>query len=149
MNWETAYSVLNLLVVPAWVLLILFPGTALTRRLVHSGLYPLAYGLIYVLSLGAAVFFGVSDPNAGMSDIGGVMSLFDHPNGIITGWTHFLVFDLFVGSWIARDARRRAMPHLLIVPALVFSFIFGPIGLLIYMIIRLVRGEGLSLDEGQ
>jgi len=149
MNWETAYSALNLLVVPAWLLLIFMPGSALTRRLVHSGLFPLALGLVYALSLGAALIFGISDPDAGMSDINGVMSLFDHPNGIITGWTHFLVFDLFVGSWIARDARRRSIPHLLILPALVFSFIFGPIGLLIYMIIRLMRGEGLSLDEGQ
>ena len=108
MNWETAYSALNLLVVPAWVLLLLSPNSALTRRLVHSGLYPLGFGLIYLLSLGAALILGISDPDAGMSSLDGVMSLFDHPNGVITGWTHFLVFDLFVGSWIARDEIGRA-----------------------------------------
>lgn len=147
MNWDTAYLAINALVVPAWALLVFLPAASITRKLVHSGLYPLVFGLVYATSLGAALVFGVSDPGAGMSSLGAVMSLFDHPNGIITGWSHFLVFDLFVGAWIARDARRRSIPHLIILPALVFSFVFGPIGLLIYMLIRLLRGEGLSLDE--
>jgi len=142
MSWETAYSALNLLVIPAWALLIFLPGHAITRRLVHSALYPLTLGLIYLVSLGAALLFGVADPEAGMSNLAGVMSLFDHPNGILTGWTHFLVFDLFVGAWIARDARRCGLAHLLTVPALLLSFLFGPLGLLLYLLIRKLSGKG-------
>jgi hypothetical protein len=48
----------------------------------------------------------------------------------------YLAFDLFIGGWEIRDARRRGIPHVLIVPALVLTFLFGPAGLLLYLSIR-------------
>ncbi|WP_300542065.1 ABA4-like family protein [Maricaulis sp.] len=138
MSWDIAYLALNALVLPAWVLLIVLPRSGLTRQLVHSMLYPLVIGGIYLVSLGAAMAFGVSDPDAGMSSLSAVMSLFDHPNGIITGWSHYLAFDLFVGAWIARDAARRGIGHLVTVPALLLSFSFGPLGLMTYALTGLI-----------
>jgi len=44
---------------------------------------------------------------------------------LLAGWTHYLAFDLFIGGWEVRDAQRRGIPHLLIVPALVLTFLFG------------------------
>ena len=35
-----------------------------------------------------------------------------------------------------RDAQQRGIPHLLVVPALVLTFLFGPAGLLFYLVIR-------------
>jgi hypothetical protein len=83
-----------------------------------------------------------------MSTIAGVMAIFSSPNGVLTGWTHYLVFDLFVGAWIGRDARRRGTPHWLVAPCLLFCLMFGPIGLLLYLSARLITGKGgASLDE--
>ena len=147
MSWELAYTLINALVVPAWLLLVLAPGWRTTRLVVHSGVYPLLLGTIYAACLIASLFFGVGADEAGMGSVLGVSALFDHPNGVIIGWTHYLVFDLFVGAWIARDGRRRGLPHLALVPCLIAAFIFGPVGLLAYMILRLMRGHGISLDE--
>lgn len=147
LTWENAYLTLNLAVVPAWALLIFLPRAAITNAVVHSSFYPAALGLVYIASLGAAILFGQSAPDANMSSLGGVMALFSHPNGIITGWTHYLVFDLFVGAWIARDAQRRGVPHLAAAPAMLLTFIFGPIGLLLYVLLRLALGKGFSLVE--
>jgi hypothetical protein len=43
---------------------------------------------------------------------------------------------LFIGGWEVRDAQSRGIPHLLIVPALILTFLFGPAGLLLYLAIR-------------
>ena len=52
---------------------------------------------------------------------------------LLAGWVHYLAFDLFVGSWEVRDAQRLGIPHLLVVPCLVLTFLFGPVGLLLYL----------------
>ena len=149
MNWDQAYLFINALIVPGWVLLIFLPRSKLTNALVHSMLYPALMGSIYVAALIAAMFFGQSSQDASMSSLQGVMALFDHPNGIIIGWTHYLVFDLFVGAWISRDALSRKVPYWRVVPALFFTLMFGPVGLLIYALVRLVRSHGdLILETG-
>jgi len=71
----------------------------------------------------------------GFSSLAGVRALFDNPWALLAGWTHYLAFDLFIGGWEVRDARERGIPHLLIVPALVLTFLVGPVGLLLYLAI--------------
>jgi hypothetical protein len=68
-----------------------------------------------------------------------VRALFENPWLLLAGWTHYLAFDLFIGGWEVRDAQRRGIPHLLVVPALVLTFLFGPAGLLLYLAISLRR----------
>ena len=148
MSWETGYSVINALVVPAWALLIFLPRAKITRSAVHSMLWPVLMGAIYATLLIAAMGFGLSHPDAGFS-FSGVQALFDHPNGILVGWSHYLVFDLFVGAWIARDAQRQNIAHWKTVPCILGSYLFGPVGLLLYAILRLVSGKGVSLFETQ
>lgn len=146
MSWELGYNVINALVVPAWALLLVLPRSPITRALVHSMLWPVLMGAIYTILLIGSMFFGLSHPDAGFS-FTGVQALFDHPNGLLVGWTHYLVFDLFVGVWIARDAQRREISHIVTVPCLLGAFLFGPVGLLLYAMIRVFSGKGFSLDE--
>lgn len=146
MNWQLAFDAINYLVIPAWFLLLFLPRVQITKTLVHSMLWPVVMGGIYTVSLVAAIFFGVSDPDAGFT-MSGVTALFQHPNGVITGWTHFLVFDLFVGAWISRDSQRLGVPHWQVFPCILFSFLFGPVGLLLYALLRLAHGKGFSLIE--
>lgn len=146
MNWELGFTIINAMVVPAWLLLVFLPRAKITRAAVHSMLWPIVMGAVYTASLVGALAFGLSDPDAGFT-FEGVQALFDHPNGVLTGWSHYLVFDLFVGSWIARDAQRLSISHWLTVPCILGSFIFGPVGLLLYALLRLALGKGFSLYE--
>ena len=146
MTWDTGFSLINFLVMPAWALLIFLPRAKLTRVAVHSMLYPIIFGAIYGTLLIAAMFFGLSDPDAGFT-FTGVQALFDHPNGVIVGWSHYLVFDLFVGAWIARDAQRAGIAHWQTIPCILAAFLFGPVGLLLYALHRLATGKGFSLFE--
>lgn len=146
MTWDTGFLIINALVMPAWVLLIFLPRAKITKAAVHSMLWPVVIGAIYTALLIGAVGFGLSHPDAGFS-FSGVQALFDHPNGVLVGWSHYLVFDLFVGAWIARDAQRRDIAHWKAIPCILGSYVFGPAGLLLYAILRLVSGHGVSLEE--
>ena len=146
MSWELGFNIINALVLPAWALLLVLPRSPITKALVHSMFWPVLMGSIYATLLAASMFFGVAHPDAGFSSTG-VQALFDHPNGVLIGWTHFLVFDLFVGTWIARDAGRQGISHLATIPCLLGAFLFGPIGLLLYAIIRFISGKGFGLTE--
>lgn len=147
--YENIYFALHVIITPAWALLAFAPGWVWTRRIVHAAFYPLILAAIYLAFLSAGIFFGQSDPGAGMSSLSAVMVLFSHPVGVLTGWTHYLVFDLFIGAWIARDALRVGLNKWIVLPALVFTLVLGPIGLALYVLIRKLTGKGgWSLVEG-
>ncbi len=76
------------------------------------------------------------------------MVFFTYKPAVVAGWIHYLVFDLFVGAWEVRDARRRGVNHLAVVPCLLLTLLLGPIGLMLYLAIRAGTGKGgWSLDE--
>ena len=62
--------------------------------------------------------------------------LFENPHVLLAGWIHYLAFDLFIGSWEVRDAQQSGIHHLFVVPCLVFTFMLGPAGLVLYFVIR-------------
>ncbi|HYJ37307.1 MAG TPA: abscisic acid-deficient protein Aba4 family protein, partial [Chitinophagaceae bacterium] len=68
----------------------------------------------------------------------GVMELFTQPGIVVAGWVHYLAFDLMIGIFIRRNAIKHRINHWLIVPSLLFTFMLGPIGLLLYLIIRTI-----------
>jgi hypothetical protein len=55
---------------------------------------------------------------------------------LAAGWLHYLAFDLFVGAWIAERAGALGIPHLLVLPLLLLTFLFGPAGLLAFALLR-------------
>lgn len=130
------FNLINASVLPAWALLIFAPQWKWTDRLIHSGLYPLGLGLLYTVFFICAVVLGGPSQGVDFTTIEGVAAIFSHPWGVLTGWVHYLVFDLFVGMWEARDARRRGVSHIWLVPCLVLTFMAGPLGLLLYFLLR-------------
>ncbi len=109
----------------------------------------LAAGLIIpvLLSLGytALILANWSGAEGGFGSLVDVMLLFTNPAVALAGWLHYLAFDLFVGAWEVRTARRQRIPHLLVLPCLVLTFLFGPIGLLAFLALRLVHGRFATL----
>ncbi len=143
MPLELVFLVLNYSVVPAWLLLVFAPRWRWTQRLVHSALVPLLLGSAYTLLL-----FTDSEgsPDSSFFTLDGVMAIFTSPQTVIAAWVHYLIFDLFVGAWEVRDAARRGIPHVWIVPSLVLTLLFGPLGLLTYLVLRALKTRALLLD---
>lgn len=141
-NPDLLFSLINISVMPAWVLLIFAPRWSLTRRVVHSVFYPMLLGIFYLSLMIYMSAYGPENTEGGFTSIAGVQALFAEPLGLVIGWAHYLVFDLFVGAWVARDALRKNLNHLLVAPCLLFTYVLGPIGLLLYIILRKVTKKG-------
>jgi hypothetical protein len=77
------------------------------------------------------------------------MLLFATPLPAFVGWVHYLVFDLFVGAWEARDAQRHGVPHAVLVPCLALTLMLGPAGLLLYLGLRAALRGATGLDEAR
>lgn len=147
MTYDLAFSLLNLSVMPAWALLILLPRAGITKTLVHSALYPVALGSFYAICFAFTLFGGAGSEEVNFTSIEGVSAIFSTPIGVLIGWSHYLVFDLFVGAWIGRDAQRRGVSHFLAAPAMFLSYMLGPIGLLIYLTGRYLMKRTATLIE--
>jgi hypothetical protein len=130
MTADTLFSILNTATLLAWLPLVFLPRRRWATTVVPIAV-PAVLGVVYV------VLIAVSLPGSdgGFSSLAGVRALFADPRGLLAGWTHYLAFDLFIGGWEVRDAQQRGIRHLLVVPALALTFLFGPAGLLLYLAI--------------
>lgn len=141
MDFGLWFKIANFSVMPAWALLILAPNWEWTRKLVHSMLYPLVLGGLYIMGMVLA-YSGYGAEGGGFTSIEDVRTLFSSDVGMLIGWVHYLVFDLFVGAWESRDAQRRGFSHLLLIPCLLLTFMLGPIGLFLYLCLRVATKKG-------
>lgn len=131
MTAERLFSILNLIAIVGWLPLVFLPRARWATAVVPVVL-PCLLGVIYVVLVAASLPWG----EGGFSSLAGVGALFENPWALLAGWAHYLAFDLFIGGWQVRDARERGIPHLFVVPALLLTFLFGPAGLLLYLVVR-------------
>lgn len=148
MSPELVFLVFNNAILPFWLLLIFAPRWRGTQWAVHSVAVPVVLGFAYLWLLLRVTWGDEGAPGTSFFTLAGVMALFDAPAAATMGWIHYLVFDLFAGAWIGRDAMRRGLPHWMTVPCLVVTLFVGPIGLLLYFLVRkaTLRG-GFLLNE--
>lgn len=129
MNASGLFSVVNAIPMPIWAIWMIAPRSQLARELATS-LWPVAIlaalysgGIAYAVASGAVT-------SGSFSTLEGVMELFETPALALVGWIHYLCFDLFVGRWIMNDAPEGGYRLL---PVLVLTLMFGPLGLLVYV----------------
>ena len=141
MDPETLFTLCSILVLPAWALLIFAPRWEWTERLIGSCAISLFLSGLYLClalsRLGAA--------KGGFGSLAQVALLFGDPWILLAGWVHYLAFDLFIGSWEARDARRLSIPRHFLIPCLILTFLLGPIGFLAYVALRSILKKGFLL----
>jgi len=142
MTPDQVFQFCNTLAMLTWILLIVVPTWKWTSRIVIGGsvtLLAICY-LFYVaqaLTLEDFEKFGSLD---------GLMILFSNPLAVLVGWIHYLAFDLMVGWFITFDAQRKKIRHIIIVPCLLLTFMMGPVGLLLYLIMRLLIRRQYFVD---
>jgi hypothetical protein len=133
MTVEFLFSICNLIVLPQWLLLVVAPGWKWTQWLAASYLIPVLLALVYVLLL---ISHFSEMQNGGFDSLAAVREFFSSDHILLAGWIHYLAFDLIVGSWIIRNGQQSGIPHWLLIPCLFFTFMLGPAGLLLYMLIK-------------
>jgi hypothetical protein len=137
MSNDQLFQICNTLVLPAWLLLAIVPRWKWTGRIVVSGVI-LLLSIVYVSNIIPAFSGGGTDFSS-FSSLEGVTAMFAVPGAVLVGWVHYLAFDLLAGWFIVNDAARQKIPLWWTVPCLLFSFMLGPTGWLLYWIIRTVK----------
>ncbi len=134
------FSASNTIALAGWLALSLSvfvpavrPWTWRITGLVLPALFAVAY-------LGALATGLSAGAGGGFTSIAEVRALFSDDHALTAGWIHYLAFDLFVGTWIARSGLDAGLSPLLILPCLVLTFLVGPVGLLLALLIRLSTG---------
>ena len=131
MTLEQIFSLASTLAAVGWLLLIIVPKRPLTVH-VAGVFFPLILAVIYLYFIATHM----RGAEGGFGSLNDVAALFQKRELLLAGWIHYLCFDLFIGGWEVRDAQQHGIPHLVVIPCLIMTFMLGPIGLLFYMAIR-------------
>lgn len=128
------FDVVVWIAMPGWLLLAVLPRWRWTQT-ITVGLLPAILAVCY-LTLFVRYFRQVPDGFGAFGSLAGVMQAFTVEGMVLVGWIHYLAFDLFVGSWEVRDAQRVGLRHWFVLPCLFLTLMMGPVGLLLYLVLR-------------
>ena len=150
--WTTLFSLTNGIAMIGWVLLAALPRRPLvTTTVLYLGVallcltYAVMFALLFSASVDPGLVAGARPADITDYSIPGIRALFQSDGGIVLGWTHYLAFDLFVGLWIAKDADAKGFSRIVQLPILFATLMAGPIGLLLWQMIR----EGRARAAGR
>jgi hypothetical protein len=142
---ETFFQITNTVALAAWIALVLFPGRRWVSHLLCGILVPSLLAAGYAAVIGWKLSQDGPPPGDVMT-LAGLKEVFSDDWVFAAAWTHYLVFDMVVGAWIARDAVRLAIPWPLRSLALVLTFLSGPVGFLVHVVSRYALRKAAATD---
>jgi hypothetical protein len=137
---DQLFGLCNLFAMAGWLLLIAAPGWRWTERLVLSGAWSLLLSVVYVVLVATTL----PGADGGFGSIAAVRRLFASDAVLTAGWVHYLAFDLFVGAVEVRLARGHGIPHLIVIPILIATFMLGPAGLVLFFVVNAMRQKRMA-----
>jgi len=123
------FQAANTTALVSWIVLVVQPKR--TAPILRFAV-PLSMAVLYIWALSTAP----TNPDGGFGSLAQVKALFTQDRAILAGWVHYLAFDFFIGCWMVMDAAERGIKHLLVVPCMFLTFMFGPVGLMLYVGLR-------------
>ena len=134
MSFEQLFASASVLAMLGWCILVFFPRGWKWLNPVASMLIPLVLSVLYSVLI-ARYFFSAE---GGFDTLVNVQRLFTYPAVALAGWVHYLAFDLFLGGVIAKQADEIGLSRLIQAPIFLLTFMFGPFGYLLFMLIKVV-----------
>jgi hypothetical protein len=139
---EGTFSAASTLAMTGWVML----AASHFGRLRWIRPYPeIIVPLLLSAAYAAIILAFWTSAEGGFSSLADVALLFQTPEILIAGWLHYLAFDLLIGAWIVRASKVEGLPFALLLPILALTFLFGPVGYLLFQSLRLARFHKLDL----
>ena len=146
---EMVYLWLNIGVIPFWLMLIFLPNSKLGSIFVSSifPIFILSGAYVYIFYKSFLGSYDFSNNFTLYLGINNLSELFTNSEFLIIFWTHFLAINLFCGSWMSKDGSRLLISKYLMFVPLIITYFIGPLGILIYWIIRMFYAKKISLYE--
>ena len=125
------FKIANTYALLGWIILLFFPTWIYTQSiLIYSSGAVLGGLYVYLL----VTNFGKT--KGSFTTLNGVTRLFQDPVNVLLGWVQYLAFDLMTGLFISNHALQTGFNRILLIPCLLLTFLFGPAGLLLYLILQ-------------
>ena len=145
LNYENIYLIANIGVIPCWLLLIFLPRTIITKILVKSVVIPLLLSTAYIFVAYQIYIteniFEIFNLYLGLDEL---YSLYSNEGFLLIFWLHFLAINLFSGNWIVNDAQNFLVSRPLIIISLITTYFTGPLGLVLYWLIRIFYSKKIN-----
>jgi hypothetical protein len=135
MNVDQIFIFASSMAFLSWSFLFIYPSSDSIRQILFGGVV-ICFSVLY-----AGLFISYFDAESfkSFSTLSGLLSLFSTKEAVLLGWIHYLAFDLLAGLYISKDAEKNKLNPWLIRPVFIFTFMAGPLGFLLYTIIRTVK----------
>ena len=136
MSPDSVFQICNTIAMVGWIVLLIISPFWSSFDKFLIGIIITLFAIVY-----AWLIFQVFTPGdfEKFSSLNGVMELFTDKTAVTAGWVHYLAFDLLTGIWIKKNAQKYNIHHLILVPCLLLTFMLGPIGLLLYLLLRSIK----------
>ena len=149
LTFENIYLWSNLGILPFWLLIIFIPNSKISQILVNSIILPLLLASAYSYVIYQTVLMGEAlfDVFKLYASIDNLYTVFSTEGFLLFFWLHFLSLNIFIGSWMSRDAIKYNMPRRLVFIPLALVYFAGPVGIVIYWGVRIFYEKKLGLHD--
>ena len=149
LTFENIYLWTNFGILPFWIMLIIIPNSKVTRVLINSVILPLILSVTYVYVIRQAILLDepLFDIFKLYLSLDNLYTVFATESFLLVFWLHFLTLNLFLGSWVSRDGVKHNMSRGLVSFPLILIYFTGPLGLVLYWIIRIFYAKKLGFHD--
>ena len=149
LTFENIYLWTNFGILPFWIILIIIPNSKVTQILINSVILPLILSLTYVYVIYQAILLDepLFDIFKLYLSLDNLYTVFATESFLLVFWLHFLTLNLFLGSWVSRDGVKHNMSRGLVSFPLILIYFTGPLGLVLYWVIRIFYAKKLGFHD--
>ena len=149
LTFENIYLWVNFGILPFWLMLIIIPNSKVTQILINSVILPLILSITYVYVIYQTILLDepIFDIFKLYLSLDNLYTVFATESFLLVFWLHFLTLNLFLGSWVSRDGVKHNMSRGLVSFPLILIYFTGPLGLVLYWLIRIFYAKKLGFHD--
>ena len=146
---ENMYLWTNIAILPFWLMIIIIPNSKFTQFFVNSVILPLILSTLYVYVIYQAILMQeeVFDIFKLYFSLDNLYTIFATESFLLIFWLHFITLNIFIGSWVSRDGFKYNIPRGMIFIPLILVYFSGPVGLVLYWLIRIFYAKRISFHD--
>ena len=149
LTFNNMYLWTNFGLLPFWLMLIIIPNSKVTQIFINSVILPLILSTAYVYVIYQSVLLDepIFDIFKLYLSLDNLYTVFATESFLLVFWLHFITLNLFLGSWVSRDGVKHNISRSLVFFPLILIYFTGPLGLVLYWIIRIFYAKKLGFHD--
>ena len=149
LTFENIYLWTNLGILPFWLMLFIIPNSRITQIFVNSIIVPLIISAAYIFIIYQTILLDepIFDIFKLYLNLDNLYAVFATESFLLVFWLHFLSINLFLGSWVSRDGIKYNISRSIIFIPLLLIYFAGPLGLVLYWLLRVFYAKRLGFHD--